>query len=1003
MFRNACVRPLSATVLVALCSVVFAGHLAAQNNTILLSKASINLSVQRGYNAPLQDINVIASVQNVNYTATAQGAQGWYFVAQPSASTPSTFTIVFATTTLPAGHYTGKVTVTASGVANASTDIPIVLDVTAGPALTITPNPIEVTAIKDSAAFTQAVTVSSNGDALSFTAAATGASGANTWVTATPSVAVSGNTSNVTLNINPSALPTGTYNGSLTITPANLTPAIVVPIKLSVVAAAQLAVDNASLSFVYQIGATAPGAQTVNVSNPAGAQLQYTATVSTPNTAVNWLKVSGSGTAPGPLSISVDPAGLVAGTYNGTITLTATGIVSVTTAIQVQFIVSTTPLLTVSPQTVSFTTTSNVNPQPRQINIYTTSGAQTYAVAVQAGTDWLFVVPGNVATPQGSPTILSPSVFAKAAGTYTSKLIITTPAGAVTPTQTIEVPVTLTISSVASLQSNPAQVSFDITPGTTAFQRKDVSITSTDAQQTQFSVSVAPDSARSWLFSSLAGGYVSSGAPVPLSIVVSPSTLTAAGYDAEVLITPVGTATPVLHIPVTVRLAGQVTFAITPTGQVAFTADPHTSAQVKTVKLTSDPASTDFVAQSLNPDWLLVSTLVGNTGAIGTDLAIRVDPTSLNSGIYTGTINVSPISGNSTPLAISVKLTVGTPQALSVSPANLTFNYTRGQTLPGQQSLAVTSGSNVATFAVTQSTNNGNSSWIVPVVTSTTTPATVGVKVDPTGLAAGTYTGSVVVTGTGTSNGPQTVGITFVVQDLPTPVITDIQNGASFQSTAATPGLIITIRGSNMGLATGVSAQAASGFIPTVVSDTRVYFDSTLAPVLYVSDKQVNAIVPYEVNGRFSTTVVIERFGVRSNAIVLAVKDSQPGIFALDPGGHGQGAILNHDYGINGASNPAARGSAVQIFATGEGQTAPGGITGKLITTDLRKPMTLPVTVRIGGQNAEVTYYGSAPGLVSGALQVNAKVPANIGTGNQPIEMQIGTAISQTAVTVAVK
>jgi uncharacterized protein (TIGR03437 family) len=136
---------------------------------------------------------------------------------------------------------------------------------------------------------------------------------------------------------------------------------------------------------------------------------------------------------------------------------------------------------------------------------------------------------------------------------------------------------------------------------------------------------------------------------------------------------------------------------------------------------------------------------------------------------------------------------------------------------------------------------------------------------------------------------------------------------------------------------------------------------------------------------------------------VLAVKDAQPAIFALEPNGRGQGAILNQDYSTNGANNPAARGSVIQIFATGEGQTTPAGVTGKMIATDLKKPVTGPVTVRIGGQNATVLYYGSAPNLVSGALQVNARVPTNIAAGNQPVDLQIGSTLSQANVTVAIK
>ena len=63
----------------------------------------------------------------------------------------------------------------------------------------------------------------------------------------------------------------------------------------------------------------------------------------------------------------------------------------------------------------------------------------------------------------------------------------------------------------------------------------------------------------------------------------------------------------------------------------------------------------------------------------------------------------------------------------------------------------------------------------------------------------------------------------------------------------------------------------------------------------------------------------------------------------------------------------------IVLFATGEGITSPFGTDGKIIAADVRqllKPVS-PVTVTIGGFPAEVQYAGSAPGSVSGALQVN--------------------------------
>jgi len=62
-----------------------------------------------------------------------------------------------------------------------------------------------------------------------------------------------------------------------------------------------------------------------------------------------------------------------------------------------------------------------------------------------------------------------------------------------------------------------------------------------------------------------------------------------------------------------------------------------------------------------------------------------------------------------------------------------------------------------------------------------------------------------------------------------------------------------------------------------------------------------------------------------------------------------------------------------------------------------------PVSVTIGGQQAEVLYAGSAPALIAGALQVNAKIPSTVAHGAVPVVLSIGLASSGSNVTIAVQ
>ncbi len=230
-----------------------------------------------------------------------------------------------------------------------------------------------------------------------------------------------------------------------------------------------------------------------------------------------------------------------------------------------------------------------------------------------------------------------------------------------------------------------------------------------------------------------------------------------------------------------------------------------------------------------------------------------------------------------------------------------------------------------------------------------------------------------------------------------------VVNGASGQSGAIAPGQIVAVIGQGLGpdiLSSG--SLNSSGSLDTKIESTRVLFDDVPAPLLYASANQVGAIVPYEVVERASTKVTVETSGFKFNPLVLNVAGSAPGIFTQNSSGTGLGAILNQDNALNSAARPAERGSIVVLYATGEGQTDPAGVNGSIAAAVLPKP-TLPVSVQMGGVNAEVLYAGAAPGQVAGLLQVNARVPDNVVSGLVPVVLNIGGSASQTGVTLSVR
>jgi uncharacterized protein (TIGR03437 family) len=232
-------------------------------------------------------------------------------------------------------------------------------------------------------------------------------------------------------------------------------------------------------------------------------------------------------------------------------------------------------------------------------------------------------------------------------------------------------------------------------------------------------------------------------------------------------------------------------------------------------------------------------------------------------------------------------------------------------------------------------------------------------------------------------------------------------NAASYSSGTISPGEIVDIFGSGLGPAVAVSSTVdASGKLPSTLGGVQVFVNGFAAPIVFVSATQVSAIVPFEIQSLAKPSVWVAYSAQTSNVLELAPAPSVPGIFTLNASGSGPAAVLNQDNSPNTSANPAAQGSIVQVFVTGEGQTSPAGVSGQITRVSAAPPLTpvpiLDVSVTIGGRTAPVAFYGEAPGAVAGLMQVNAQVPSAVPSGAVPILVTVGPNTSQPGVTVFV-
>jgi uncharacterized protein (TIGR03437 family) len=236
-----------------------------------------------------------------------------------------------------------------------------------------------------------------------------------------------------------------------------------------------------------------------------------------------------------------------------------------------------------------------------------------------------------------------------------------------------------------------------------------------------------------------------------------------------------------------------------------------------------------------------------------------------------------------------------------------------------------------------------------------------------------------------------------------------VVNAAGYQSTwsygsgSIAPGEIAAIFGQGLGPAAGASATVdADGYLPTEVAGVSVTFNGTLAPLLYVSANQVNAIVPFEVAGSGEALIQLQYQGESSPVAQMSVANAVPGIFTYGAKGSGQAAALNQDGSFNSPSNPAARGSIVSIWASGLGVMSPPYQDGQIAQgtpSQLALPPGLYVTNT--GTPLSLEYAGQAPGFVAGAVQINFTIPTYAQTG-PAVQVSFGEFYPQSA-TIAIK
>jgi len=224
-------------------------------------------------------------------------------------------------------------------------------------------------------------------------------------------------------------------------------------------------------------------------------------------------------------------------------------------------------------------------------------------------------------------------------------------------------------------------------------------------------------------------------------------------------------------------------------------------------------------------------------------------------------------------------------------------------------------------------------------------------------------------------------------------LITAVVDSGSETAVPVSPGKIVVIYGTGLGPSQLAVNSPVNGAFGSQLAGTTVSIRGLLAPIYYTSAMQVAVVVPYEISGAASVPVVVSYQGQISAAFNVNFAASSPGLFTANASGAGGAAAINFADGLeNSASDPVKIGAYILLYATGEGQTTPAGVDGKLGGLTPAVPV-LPVSVTVGGVPATVTYKGGVYGEVAGIMQLNVQIPTGVTPGGYvPVVLTVGTA-----------
>jgi len=921
---------------------------------------------------------------NVPFTynvATSSG--GNWLSAQPTQNTTSSpIQVSVNTTGLPVGTYLGTITFSASGFSSFTENVQLTIGTGGGGTGLFNLSQVSIPLSYTIGGSSPSTVVSFNSaSSLTYTAQAFTQSGGS-WLSVTPNQVGPTTSGSLFITTNPFGLSVGTYTGTVQVSAGGTTQNITVTLNVNTTGGGgSFTLSTTSIPFNYTIGGNAP---TQTVAFNAASALNYTATATT-QSGGNWLLVSpnsGGPTTSSSLFVYTNPAGLSAGTYTGTVQVSAGGS---TQNINVTLTVGGsggTGSFTLSPNQLTLNGASGGSSAQQFVTVTSNTGSQlSWTAFVTQGT-FLSVSPQTGTTPGGFTVTASPAALAN--GTYTGVIQVT--AGG----QQQNLNVTFTVGTggggTGSVSFLPnAALNFSYQAGGSLPSAQSPQVVS--ASSVFFTTSATTSSGGNWLTVTPQSGSLNNSAQ-QLSVSVNPASLAAGTYSGAVQVFVNGQLANSLPVTLTVSGTGGGTgglVSVAPSSVTFNVATGTTALQQQTLSLNTTTASSYSVSAVSNGNWLFVQPNSGVTNPFAS-LQVFANPSGLTAGTYTGTLTFTV--PNQPQVVVGVTMFIGTgggTSGLTANPSTLSFSMQPGGSFPQNQTIEISTPTST-TFQVTATGTANNVTWLaagpnsgqtLTTVSGQPARATIAIGVISNQLPVGNYTGAITINATGLA--PVSVPINLAVGTTTsgTGSLNPNQITFTYQSGGSLPQPRLVTIGTPTGqaatfTATAIPQSGANWLFANPVSGT--------APGSMVVAVNPTALSP----GTYSGTVNVSVSG-SSSAYSLPVNLIVSGSATLRV----NIPSANFNYQIGGVP-PAGQGQNVEVTASNGGSVPFTAIaqttTGSSWLTISNSSASTPSTLSIGVNASNLT-----PGTYTGTVSFTASgqsavvVPVTLTVSNSPL------------------